>query len=67
LFDDVALGDRLSPRNILGAQVAYNHHDLTATLYATNLTDQHYIGAIQSNLRFAGPPRQYGFRLMKTF
>ena len=67
LFDEVALGDRLSPRNILGAQVAYTHRDLTATLYATNLTDQHYIGAIQSNLRFAGPPRQYGFRLLKTF
>jgi iron complex outermembrane receptor protein len=67
LFQDVALGDRLGPRNILGAQLAWSHGGLVATLYGTNLTDQHYIGAVQSLLRFAGPPRQYGIRLMKTF
>ncbi len=67
LFENVALGDRLAPRNILGAQVAWAHGDIVATLYGTNLTDQHYIGAVQSLLRFAAPPRQYGFRLMKTF
>jgi iron complex outermembrane receptor protein len=67
LFDNEALGDRLGPRNILGAQVAWSHGDLVATLYGTNLTDQHYIGAVQSGLRFAAPPRQYGFRLMKLF
>ena len=52
LFQDVALGDRLGPRNILGAQLAWSHGDLVATLYGTNLTDQHYIGAVQSLLRF---------------
>jgi iron complex outermembrane receptor protein len=41
LFDKPALGDHLGERNILGAQLAWTHGDLTATLYSTNLTDQH--------------------------
>jgi iron complex outermembrane receptor protein len=37
------------------------------TLYAANLTDQHYVGAINSGLRFAGAPRTFGVRLLKAF
>jgi len=67
LFETPALGDRLGARNILGAQLAYQHRGWTVTLYGTNLTNQHYIGALNSNLDFAGPPRQYGAQLMKVF
>jgi len=67
LFENPALGDRLSSRNILGAQLAWNHQSWTTTLYGTNLTNQHYVGALNSNLDFAGPPRQFGVQLMKTF
>lgn len=37
------------------------------TLYGTNLADQHYVAAVNSGLRFVGPPRQFGVRLMKVF
>lgn len=67
LFESPELGDRLGQRNILGAQLAFSHRGWTATLYGTNLTNQRYIGALNSNLDFAGPPRQYGVQLMKTF
>ena len=67
LFENEALGDRVGQRNILSTQLAWTHHDLITTLYATNLTDEHYVGAVNSGLRFVGPPRQYGLRLAKTF
>jgi iron complex outermembrane receptor protein len=67
LFENVARGDRIGERNIVGGQLALKHHDWVGTLYATNLTDLHYTGALNSGLRFAGPPRQFGFRLLKTF
>ena len=67
LFQNPARGDRIGDRNILNAQIAYQHGSLTVTAYATNLTDQHYAGALNSGLYFAGPPRQYGIRVLKTF
>lgn len=67
LFEDPALGDRLGDRNILNAQLAWEHGSWTITGYATNLTDQHYVGALNSGLYFAGSPRQYGVKLMKVF
>ena len=67
LFDDSALGDKLAPRNILNAQIAWNRGDWTVTLYGTNLTDDQYVAALNTNLDFAGPPRQYGIRLTKAF
>ena len=60
-------GDLLGPRNVVNAQLAYQHQSWTLTAYATNLTDQHYAGALNSGLYFAGPPRQYGVKLFKTF
>jgi iron complex outermembrane receptor protein len=67
LFQNVALGDDVEERNIFNAQLAWTHGDFVATLWATNLTDQHYMAALNSGLRFAGPPRQYGIRVMRTF
>ena len=67
LFENPALGDRLSERNILGAQIAWQHKSWTLTAYGTNLTNQHYVGALNSGLDFAGPPRQYGVKVLKVF
>jgi iron complex outermembrane recepter protein len=67
LFENPARGDRIEERNIINAQLAWSHGEWLATLYGTNLTDQHYVGAINTGLRFAGPPRQYGLRIAKTF
>lgn len=67
LFENAAFGDRLQARDIWNAQLAWRHGDWTATLYGNNLSDQHYVAALNSGLRLAGFPRQYGLRLMKTF
>jgi iron complex outermembrane receptor protein len=67
LFENATLGDRLSERNILNAQLAWTHGNYTVTLYGTNLINDQYVAALNSGLDFAGPPRQYGIRIMKTF
>ena len=67
LFDNPAFGDHLSGRDILGGQLEWIHGRYGATLFGTNLTNQHYVGALNSGLRFAGDPRQYGVRLLVTF
>jgi iron complex outermembrane recepter protein len=67
LFENPALGDHLAGRDILGGQLAWTHSHYVTTLYTTNATDQHYVGALNSGLRFAGFPRQYGLRFMTTF
>jgi iron complex outermembrane recepter protein len=67
LFENPALGDHLAGRDISGAQLAWGHEHLITTLYGTNLSDQHYVGALNSGLRFAGPPRQFGIRAMLAF
>lgn len=67
LFQTSTLGDRIVDRNIVNAQLAFNQGSLTITAYATNLTNQHYPAALNSGLYFAGPPRQYGVKLLKTF
>jgi len=67
LFQDEARGDRVEARDIVNAQLSWKHADWVSTLYGTNLTDQHYVGAVNSGLRFAGPPRQFGLRVLKAF
>jgi iron complex outermembrane receptor protein len=67
LFENPALGDRIGERNILTAQIAWAHKNWTVTAYGTNLTNQHYVAALQSGLDFAGPPRQYGLKILKVF
>ncbi len=67
LFENSALGDDIEARDIFNAQLAWGHGDFIATLYGTNLTDQHYVAAINSGLRFAGAPRQFGIRIVTAF
>ncbi len=67
LFDNSLLGDHLAARDILGAQLDWTHETYDITLYGTNLTNLHYVAALNSGLRFAGFPRQYGIRLTKLF
>ena len=67
LFENPSLGDRLEDRNVVNAQLEWQHGSWAVTGYATNLTNQHYPGALNSNLYFAGPPRQYGVKVHKNF
>lgn len=67
IFNNAALGDRLEARHIVNALVTWAKGDWRVAAYATNLTDQTYIAAINSGLRYAGPPRQYGLNLTKAF
>jgi iron complex outermembrane receptor protein len=67
LFEDAALGDRLQSRNLLSAQLAYHRGDWLVTAYGTNLTNEVYYSAVNGGQRYAGPPRQFGLRLQKSF
>lgn len=67
LFENPTRGDRLEARNILNAQLAWQHRTWTVTAYGTNLTNQHYPASLNSGLYFAGAPRQYGIKVLKTF
>jgi iron complex outermembrane receptor protein len=67
LFENEALGDKVESRDIFNVQLAYSHDDIIATLYGTNITDEHYVAAVNSGLRFAGAPRQFGIRIVKAF
>jgi iron complex outermembrane recepter protein len=67
LFENESLGDRLAGRDIWGAQLAWTHAHFVTTLYGTNVSDIHYVSALNSGLRFAGLPRQYGIRFLATF
>ena len=62
-----ARSNHLSGRNIAGAQLAWQHARFLTTLYGTNLTNQHYVAALNSGLNFAGFPRQYGLRFLTSF
>jgi iron complex outermembrane receptor protein len=67
IFEDADLGDRLQARNLLGAQVAYHRGEWLVTAYGTNLTNEIYYAAVNGGQRYAGPPRQFGLRLQKSF
>jgi iron complex outermembrane recepter protein len=68
LFQSAALGDYLPARNIVNAQLTLaGMGKWTIGGYATNLTNQHYIGSLNGIRRLAAPPRQYGVRLSTTF
>lgn len=67
LFQNTARGDLVEARDIINAQLSWVHGDTIVTAYATNLTDQHYVAAINSGLRLAGPPRQFGIRVYRAF
>ena len=67
LFQNEARGDLVEARNIVNAQITWKHGEFFTTLYGSNLTDQHYVGAVNSGLRFAGAPMLYGLRVTKAF
>ncbi len=61
-----AATDRLTARDIVNAQIAWQRGDYVVSLYSTNLTDQRYLASV-GTLRYAAPPRQVGVRLTKDF
>ena len=67
LFQNEARGDRIEQRDVFNAQLSWRSGDIITTLWGSNVTDQRYVGAINSGLRFAGPPRQFGLRVLKIF
>ncbi|MEI9926577.1 MAG: hypothetical protein WDN44_01175 [Sphingomonas sp.] len=67
LFENPASGDRLADRNVINAQLGWQHGTWTVTAYGTNLNNQHYPASLNSGLYFAGPPRQYGIKVLKAF
>jgi len=67
IFANEAVGDKLEDRNIVNLLLTYAKNDWRASAYAVNATDQTYIAAVNSSLRYAGPPRQYGINLTKMF
>jgi len=67
LFENNALGDRLTARDIVDAQVEYALNSWRITAYSTNLNNLHYVAAINNDLRYAGAPRQYGIRVQYDF
>jgi iron complex outermembrane receptor protein len=68
IFANEALGDRLEARDIVNAQLTYDSgNGWKVQAYGTNLGDLEYVGAVRANQRYAGPPRQYGVRLTRTF
>ena len=67
VFENVALGDRLQARNLLGAQLAWRHGDWMVTAYGSNLTNEKYVSSVNGSIRYEGPPRQFGLRLDRNF
>jgi iron complex outermembrane receptor protein len=67
LFDNRAAGDFLEARDIWGASLAWQHGDIVTTLYGSNLSNDKYVAAAVSPIRIAGPPRQFGIRVLKSF
>jgi iron complex outermembrane receptor protein len=67
LFQNAALGDRLPARNILNTQLTLETGPWAIGAYATNLTNEHYVAAINGIRRLAGAPRQYGVRVSRSF
>lgn len=67
LFENEALGDRLGERNLLSAQLAYQKGDYLIALYGSNVTNEHYVSAVNAGLRYEGAPLQVGVRATRTF
>jgi len=67
LFDNVSLGDRLGARDLFDAQLEWKRDSWVWTLYGENLSNQQYVSAVDSGGLYAGPPRQFGIRLLKSF
>ncbi|WP_324947998.1 TonB-dependent receptor [Phenylobacterium sp.] len=66
---EVTPTDKLASQGLLNAELTYARPDnWRLTAYATNLTDLHYVSSLSlGSLANAGPPRQYGLRISKSF
>ena len=67
IFANEAVGDKLEARDIVNLRLTWAKDDWRLAAYSTNATDQSYTAAVNSGLRYAGPPRQYGLILTRTF
>jgi len=67
IFDNAAVGYHLGVRNLLGAQLEWGTGTWLVSLYGDNLLNKQYVASNNSGGLYAGPPRQYGIRLTKTF
>jgi iron complex outermembrane receptor protein len=64
----VAATDQLSAQNLVNAELTYARGDWKVTAFSTNLTDLHYVSSLAlGSLAVAGPPRQYGLRVARSF
>jgi iron complex outermembrane receptor protein len=61
--------DHLPAQNVFNAQLAYDWgQDWEVAAYATNLFNLRYISSLSlGSLAQAGPPRQFGLRVLKSF
>jgi iron complex outermembrane recepter protein len=60
--------DYLAAEHLFNGQLTYRHRQWDFTAYGTNILNDHYVAAIVGgDLAVAGPPRQYGLRVSKTF
>jgi outer membrane receptor protein involved in Fe transport len=66
---EVASLDHLPAQNVFNAQLAYDWaKDWEVAAYATNLFNLKYISSLSlGSLAQAGPPRQLGVRVAKSF
>jgi len=67
LFENESFGDHLQTRNLVNAQLTLATGPWSIAGFATNLTNQHYVAAINGLRRMAGLPRQYGLRVSRSF
>lgn len=59
---------KIGERVIFNAQLSYTMDQAWEfTLFATNLFNLHYVAAENVSLRYAGPPQQFGLRVIKSF
>jgi iron complex outermembrane receptor protein len=66
---EVGTLDHLSSQGLVNAQLTYDWtNDWQLAAYATNLLNLHYISSLSlGSLAQAGPPRQFGVRVFKSF
>jgi iron complex outermembrane receptor protein len=64
-------GEFLPDRNLVNAELTYAQGPWKASLYSTNTFDLHYVAAVNVGapyeLRYPGAPREFGFRLERSF
>jgi iron complex outermembrane receptor protein len=67
IFHDPTVGDYLGTRDLLGLQLEFQTRGWLVTVYGDNVTDEQYVVSNNSGGLYAGLPRQFGIRLLKSF